>query len=173
MGPIRILCSLGVALFASVGGAINSPAGSAQKEIAPLTVISVSQLRWAGSVGLRVVVRDVNQPERAISEARVVVGRAGVEAGTPLAATTDSTGAAALVAPDSGEYQVRILRIGFHPLEFRVKLELECSHVLEAYISSPDPIIDRVYTAGKRPKRTLRLDQTTGRAVLTTCPPVV
>jgi hypothetical protein len=170
MGLIRFAYVLAVATFASV---VTSRAVSAQREITPLTVISVSQLRWAGSVSLRVVVRDVNQPERAISEARVVMARAGMQSGTPLTATTDTAGTASLVAPDSGAYQIRILRIGFHPLEFRVRLELACSHVLEAYISSPDPIIDRLYTAGKEPKRTLRSDQTTGRAVLTTCPPVV
>jgi hypothetical protein len=140
----------------------------------------MSERRWASSVGLEIIVRDVDQPDSLISDARAIVEPMSARSAAPLTATSDTAGLAGFVVPDSGEYHVRVLRLGYDRLEFRVRLEADCHHVLEAYLSRAVGLIsDPMYTAvgkepktvGKEPKRTRTPARTRGRAVLTTCPP--
>ncbi len=141
----------------------------------------MSERRWASSVGLKIIVRDVDQPDLLISDVRAVVEPMSARSAAPLIATSDTVGIAGIVVPDTGEYRVRILRVGYDGIEFRVRLEADCHHMLEAYLSrAVEPISDPAYTAAgtarrtvvKEPKRTRTPARTRGRAVLTTCPPV-
>jgi len=154
-------------------GTASAQSASPSPAIVPLTVVSMSYRRWAAGVGLKFIVRDVNQPDSPIYYARAVVEPTNAAAGAALYATSDSSGTANLLVPVSGVYHVRILSIGYDRLEFNVRLEAECQQVVEVYVArSVDSPGDVVYTSGHEPKRKWSMTPTAGRAVLTTCPPL-
>jgi hypothetical protein len=164
---LRVLSMLAVAV--SVGFGTASVRFRQQADTAPTTVVSGSDRLWTSGVGLKVIVRDVDQPDASISDARVVVERASTQSGRPAFATSDGAGAT-IVAPDSGDYVVRILRIGYGQARFRVRLEVKCQQILEAYIVRAVGIQERpVTTAGKEPSEYRAMIPTGARAVLTTC----
>ena len=141
-----------------------------QKQTAPATVISGSDRRWTSTTSLKVVVRDVDQPDSVVSDARVVLEAASARSAPTVYATSDSTGTVALIAADSGDYRVRVLRIGYAPLVLRLRLEVKCQQILEAYVSRGEGIREPpMYTAGKEPKEFRPRSPTGGRGVLTTC----
>lgn len=177
MWRFRILPLLAVAASTNADKASSHLPGSQQPDVAPLVVLSGSERRWASVVGLMVLVRDVDQPDSAISDVRVVLERPTVGAATPLTGSSDASGMASVVASDSGEYRVRILRVGYERLHIRVRLAAACQQILEVYIPRVVGLREApVVTApvgGKpaTPKPGRPVSLTAGRAVLTTCPP--
>ena len=142
-----------------------------QKETAPVTVISGSDRRWTSKTSLKVVVRDVDQPDSVVSDVRIVLEATSARSAPALHATSDSSGTVTLIAADSGDYRVRVLRIGYAPLVLRLRLEVKCQQILEAYVSRGEGIREApMYTLGKEPKEFRPRSPTGGRGVLTTCP---
>ena len=146
------------------------PAAQQQRDVTPIVVVSGSDRRWASTVGLIVIVRDVDQPDTSISDVRIVLERASVRDANPIYAASDSAGRTSLAAPDSGDYRVRIHRIGYAPLYVRARLEVKCHQMLEAYVARSVGLLERpTYTVGREPKEFRAVIETGGRAVLTTC----
>ena len=169
MWRLRVLSLLSAAAWAGPGKAALLPQPQ-QPEITPTTVVSGSDRRWTSMVGLKVIVRDVDQPDSSVSDVRIILERVTARSANPLYATADSAGIATLVAPDSGDYHVRVLRIGYDPLRLRMRLEVKCQQMLEAYIARGTGIRERpIYTPGKEPTEFRAILPTGGRAVLTTC----
>ena len=131
---LSVLTLLGAATLASPDKAVaQAPAPPA--EIAPATVVSVSFRRWATGVGLKILVRDVDQPDSPIYSAHALVERTKAPGSGLPYATSDSAGVASLALPDSGEYRVTILRVGYDRLAILMRTQRDCQQVLEVYIS--------------------------------------
>lgn len=172
MWRLRLLGAMAGAIAAGPYRAAGQLPGSPLAEITPTTVVSLSDRRWAPTVGLKVIVRDVDQPDLPIAHGRAVLERPNAPGVPARYMTSDSAGVASMVLPESGDYHVTILSIGYDRLEFRIRLPAECQNVLEVYIARAVEIGEPpIYTGVKAPNRTRSRSRTLGRAVLTTCPP--
>jgi hypothetical protein len=156
----------------------GQPALLAQSEpnpAAPTTIV-----RGPGSpphsqnTTLRIAVRDVDSPDRSISQAYVVFTRVnnGSKSHPPRPVLSNDQGLVPPVVLDTGEYVVWVRRVGYREARLTIPVVAKCEQVLEVYLTQAVNNFDRcmVRNAGSPP-----CDPdpplTSNRATFTTCAP--
>lgn len=163
-----------LALLVSAAGAWNAPslAQVAGPALVPVTVVgSVDPRLHTRAAGLRIVVRDVDAPDRPIDLANITVD--GIDStGRYLkwGARTDDRGVATVMHAGSGDYTVLVMRVGYNHARLTVYLRPNCASILEVYVAKDNMQLDRCQvTVVGRPPCDPDPPTTQSRAVLTTC----
>jgi hypothetical protein len=105
---------------------------------------------------LKVLVRDVDDPETPIAEARVIISPAADSTRRRVFAV-DAQGTALIRDLTPEKFTIRVHRIGYAPAAFLIPVRGVCKEVLELYL-------------GKQAMCLFQCPPTPARAVLTTCP---
>ena len=152
----------GFAIAASINGCLHRRLGPAAPDNAVLeatTVESLSPFATDTLPTLVLVVRNVDAPERPVSQASVwiMAGRGDPRSSGHQRGLSDENGLVTIARAGSGDHTIEVRRLGYAPLRLLATLRDNCLHqVLEIYI-------------GQQALCLFDCPPTPARAVLTTC----
>jgi len=173
MSTTRAVLLPGIILCAHAHGH-SLRAQSGDKPPAPATIVrSPGSLIASQVTGLRIAVRDVDAPDLAIGQTYIIIFHPDTAAGRPQRrVSSDDHGLVASIGLDSGEYIVRVLRVGYREARFTIRVRPNCEQILEIYLSRSTVQFDRcqIRTAGSPPCDP-DPPPTPSRATFTTCAP--
>lgn len=108
------------------------------------------------------VLRDVDTPDTPIESAYIALGTPGTDVRARPTGTlnTRADGRARLARHDSASLEVVVLRIGYSPMRFTLRLANRCRQTVEVYMSKEIRFMERPSPPA-----------TPARVVLTTCTP--
>jgi hypothetical protein len=160
-----MIFSAGLPFLALVALAEVSSAQSAPTPEVPVSIVVVGRavLQFADtSSDVVFVVRDVDTPDRPIDAAYIALGAPGTDVRARPARTlnTRPEGTARLVRVDSADLEAVVLRVGYAPMRFTLRLARRCRQTVEVYLSK-----DIRFPETRSPPAT------PARVVLTTCAP--
>lgn len=136
------------------------------------TIVSNDFRLWNPRSALRIVVRDVDAPDKSIPEARILISRAHRQPAQrdQIFAILGEGRGLGPVSLDSDDYVVQVRYIGYESSRFTVHLRANCEQVLEVYATRAEARGDRVCLAGAASTSCpAEPSPTPARAVLTTC----
>jgi hypothetical protein len=151
---------------------LRAQAGADSSSLAVATVVSADARLRKPIAGLRIVIRDADAPDQPIDQAYIVVSRlsSNAPAGPPLGTISNDRGVVVATRLDSGEYFVRVRRVGYHEARFTIRLRPSCEQILEVYIAQSVVQFDRCQVRTVvSPPCDPDPAPTPSRAVLTTC----
>lgn len=153
---------VGFAVVATITGCLHRRVGApaADRAVAEATTVeSLNPFARDTLPTVVLVVRDVDAPERAVSQASVWItaGRGDPRSSTGRGWLSDENGRVTVQRMGSGDHMIEVRRLGYAPFIFLATLRDNCLHqVLEIYI-------------GQQAVCLFECPPTPPRAVLTTC----
>jgi len=156
---MRLFTQFAIAAATTACGGARPPAPAGPLMSPGVTTVESPYRSAAKSPAqLLVVVRDGDEPDRALPGATVYLGRdnTNLQSASTLHASSNADGVVTFERLDPGEYAVLVRRLGYASFQFVVNLRPQCREVLEIYV-------------GTQPLCLFECPSIPGRAVLTTC----